>query len=174
MKQDQRWPAGCRFTTPFGVIYSPNITPDPQTGIGKWSKDDFWNAMHRGIDDEGKHLYPAFPYPSFTKLSRADVDAIKDYLASVPPVKHQNLAPDLQWPLELARRDGGLELPLLSTRASSSRTPAKSAEWNRGAYLVKAPATVPPATRRKTSSARARATRRFRAAAPESIGTRRA
>ena len=72
---------GLPIPTPFGVIYSPNITPDPETGIGKWSKDDFWKRDARGIDDEGKHLYPAFPYPWFTKLSRADVDAIKDYLA---------------------------------------------------------------------------------------------
>ena len=99
VKQGQAFAGGMPIPTPFGVIYSPNITPDPDTGIGKWSKDDFWNAMHHGIDDEGKHLYPAFPYPWFTKLSRADVDAIKDYLATVPAVKHQNMAPDLPWPL---------------------------------------------------------------------------
>ena len=58
VKQGQAFAGGMPIPTPFGVIYSPNITPDPDTGIGKWSKDDFWNAMHRGIDDEGKHLYP--------------------------------------------------------------------------------------------------------------------
>ena len=135
VRQDQQLAGGLPITTPFGVIYSPNITPDPQTGIGKWSKDDFWNAMHRGIDDEGRHLYPAFPYPSFTKLSRADVDAIKDYLASVPPVKHQNLAPDLPWPMSW-RGVMAVWNSLYFHEGEFEPNAAKSAEWNRGAYLV--------------------------------------
>lgn len=135
VRQDQRLAGGLPIPTPFGVIYSPNLTPDPQTGIGKWSKDDFWNAMHRGIDDEGRHLYPAFPYPSFTKLSRTDVDAIKDYLASVPPVKHENLAPDLSWPISW-RGVMAAWNSLYFREGEFQPNPAKSAEWNRGAYLV--------------------------------------
>ena len=126
---------GLPIPTPFGVIYAPNITPDADTGIGKWSKDDFWNAMHNGIDDEGKHLYPAFPYPWFTKLTRADVDAIKDYLASVPPVKQQNRAPELTWPLGWRGVMAGWNL-LYFHPGTFEPNPAKSAEWNRGAYLV--------------------------------------
>jgi len=126
---------GLPIPTPFGVIYSPNITPDPDTGIGKWSKDDFWNAMHRGIDDEGKHLYPAFPYPWFTRMSRADVDAIKDYLASVAPVKHPNKAPELPWPLSWRAVMAGWNLMFFHA-GEFKPDPARSAEWNRGAYLV--------------------------------------
>jgi len=126
---------GLPIPTPFGVIYSANITPDPETGIGKWSKDDFWNAMHRGIDDEGKHLYPAFPYPWFTKLTRADVDAIKDYLASVPPVKQHNLDPELTWPLGWRGVMAAWNLLYFRPGPFEPNT-AKSEEWNRGAYLV--------------------------------------
>ena len=126
---------GLPISTPFGVIYSKNITPDPDTGIGKWSKDDFYNAMHRGRDDEGKHLYPAFPYPWFTKLSRADVDAIKDYLGSVEPVKQKNKAPELPWPLSWRAVLAGWNL-LFFHEGEMKPNPAKSAEWNRGAYLV--------------------------------------
>jgi len=135
VKQRQAFAGGMPIPTPFGVIYSPNITPDPDTGIGKWSKDDFWNAMHRGIDDEGKHLYPAFPYPWFTKLSRADVDAIKDYLASVPAIKHQNMAPELPWPLSWRAVMAGWNL-LYFRPGEYEPNSAKSPEWNRGAYLV--------------------------------------
>ncbi len=135
VKNGKELAGGLPIPTPFGVIYSPNITPDPDTGLGKWSKDDFWNAMHRGIDDEGKHLYPAFPYPWFTKLTRADVDAIKDYLASVPAVKQQNLAPELTWPLGWRGVMAAWNL-LYFEPGSFKPNPAKSDEWNRGAYLV--------------------------------------
>jgi mono/diheme cytochrome c family protein len=126
---------GLALPTPFGVIYSPNITPDPDTGIGKWSKDDFWNAMHRGIDDEGKHLYPAFPYPWFTKLTREDVDAINEDLATLAPVKQENRAPELMWPLGWRGVMAGWNM-LFFHPGTFEPAPAKSAEWNRGAYLV--------------------------------------
>jgi mono/diheme cytochrome c family protein len=126
---------GFPIPTPFGVIYSKNITSDPDTGIGKWTKDQFYDAMHRGVDDEGKHLYPAFPYPWFTKLSRADVDALRDYLATVPPVKQRNKAPELRWPLGWRPLMAGWNL-LFFHEGELKPNPAKSPEWNRGAYLV--------------------------------------
>ncbi len=77
---------GLEMPTPFGTIYTPNITPDPETGIGKWSADDFWRALHDGKARDGSLLYPAFPYPSYTKITRADADAIYGYLWSIKPV----------------------------------------------------------------------------------------
>jgi mono/diheme cytochrome c family protein len=67
---------GLEMPTPFGTIYTPNITPDPETGIGKWTRDDFYRALHEGKSKDGSLLYPAFPYPSYTKVTRADSDAI--------------------------------------------------------------------------------------------------
>src|SRR5271155_4098427 len=77
---------GFAFTLPFGTIYSPNITPDKNTGIGNWTDAQFLNAVHKGIDDEGKHLYPAMPYASYTYMTDADALAIKAYLFSLAPV----------------------------------------------------------------------------------------
>ena len=87
--------------TPFGIIYSTNITPDPDTGIGAWSEDDFYRAMHEGIDKQGERLYPAFPYPWFTHMTRGDVDAIKAYLDTVKPVREVNREPKLGWPFSM-------------------------------------------------------------------------
>ena len=126
---------GLGIQTPFGVIYSMNLTPDRETGIGNWSKEDFYNAMHRGIDDEGQRLYPAFPYPWFTKLSRSDVDAIKAYLDVLEPVKQQNRSTGLPWPLSWRMSMVGWNL-LFFNEGEMKPDAAKSAEWNRGAYLV--------------------------------------
>ena len=70
---------GLEMPTPFGTIFTPNITPDPETGIGKWTADDFYRALHEGKSKDGSLLYPAFPYPSYTKVTRADSDAIYGY-----------------------------------------------------------------------------------------------
>lgn len=126
---------GKAVPTPFGKIYSANLTPDPETGIGKWSADDFYKAMHTGIDDEGKHLYPAFPYPWFTKLSRTDVDAIWVWLAIVKPVKNEVRKPDLPWPMSW-RGSVAAWNKLFLHEGEYRPDPDKSAEWNRGAYLV--------------------------------------
>ena len=91
---------GLPFDTGFGAIYTPNITPDRETGIGSWTKDDFYRALHSGHDDQGKHLYPAFPYPWFTRVTRADVDAMKDYFDSCArPRAEQGAAVDwwMRW-----------------------------------------------------------------------------
>lgn len=121
--------------TPFGTIYSSNITPDPGTGIGRWTDADFYRAMHEGIDREGHHLYPAFPYPWYTKLSRDDVLAIKAYLDTLAPVRQMHRRNELPWPLGqrglLAMWNG-----LFFDEGTYQPDPRRTAQWNRGAYLV--------------------------------------
>lgn len=127
---------GRAVPTPFGTIYSTNITPDRVTGIGAWSEDDFYRAMHEGIARDGHHLYPAFPYPWFTRISRDDVRDIKAYLDTRPAVRQVNRAPELPWPLSVRGAMAvwdGMYLDEGVYRAD----PEKSAQWNRGAYLVR-------------------------------------
>ena len=78
---------GLEFKLPFGSLYSPNITPDKETGIGNWTDDEFVDALQKGVGKDGKHYYPAFPYTSYTLMSREDILAIKGYLFSLEPVK---------------------------------------------------------------------------------------
>ncbi|MCG7755801.1 MAG: cytochrome c, partial [Nitrosomonas sp.] len=77
---------GRKLNTPFGQFVTPNITPDKETGIGSWSGEDFWQALHYGKSKDGRNLYPAFPYTEYTKVTRPDADAIFAYLRSLPPV----------------------------------------------------------------------------------------
>src|ERR1700735_2040835 len=91
---------GLGLKTPFGVIYSPNITSDKETGIGNWTSEQFYHAMHDGIDDEGKNLYPAFPYPWFRLVSREDDDAILAFLQTTPAVTYTPPKNDLSFPLQ--------------------------------------------------------------------------
>jgi mono/diheme cytochrome c family protein len=122
--------------TPFGTIYSSNITPDPDTGIGRWSDADFYRAMHSGIDRQGHHLYPAFPYPWYTRISRDDVLAIKAYLDTLTPVRQAHRPNELPWPLDqrgvMAAWNG-----MFFDAGTYRPDPKRSAQWNRGAYLVK-------------------------------------
>src|SRR5690349_21381708 len=97
----QPYAGGRPIPTPFGTIYSTNITPDKETGIGHWSEADFYKAMHEGVRRDGKYLYPAFPYPWYTKLSRDDVDAIEAYLQTLAPVHRENKPTELHWPLSV-------------------------------------------------------------------------
>ena len=126
---------GLAVPTPFGVIYSTNITPDPATGIGKWSEQDFYKAMHNGIGRDGKHLYPAFPYPWFTKVSRDDVGAIKAFLDTLTPVRQANKPTELHWPLNVREVMAGWN-ELYFHEGAFKPDPTKSEQWNRGAYLV--------------------------------------
>jgi len=126
---------GRAIVTPFGTIYSTNITPDAATGIGKWSSQDFYKALHQGIRRDGKHLYPAFPYLWFTKVSRADVQAIKAFLDSVVPVRQQNKPAELPWPLSVREILAGWN-ELYFHEGPFKADPKKSKQWNRGAYLV--------------------------------------
>ncbi|MGB6055617.1 MAG: cytochrome c, partial [Burkholderiaceae bacterium] len=131
----QPFAGGLAVATPFGTIYSTNITPDPTTGIGKWTEQDFQKAMHSGIRRDGKRLYPAFPYPWFTRVSRSDVRAIYVYLKTLAPVHQQNREPELPWPLSARAVMAGWNT-LFFKEGEFRPDPAKSPQWNRGAYLV--------------------------------------
>jgi mono/diheme cytochrome c family protein len=128
--------AGGRGTpTPFGTFYAPNITPDAETGIGRWSADDFWNALHDGRSKDGTLLYPTFPYTNFTKISRADADAMYAYLRQQAPVRQPNRPHALKFPYNHRLLLRGWRL--LFFRPGVYEVDAtKSAQWNRGAYLV--------------------------------------
>ncbi|MFZ0846021.1 MAG: c-type cytochrome [Pseudolabrys sp.] len=126
---------GRSIETPFGVIYSPNLTPDRQTGIGGWSDEDLYRAMHFGRRPDGSRLYPAFPYPYFTKMTRDDVMAVRAYLNTLPAVDSRSHGLSLTWPLNHRMVMRGWDWMFF--KPGTFRTnPEKSAEWNRGAYLV--------------------------------------
>lgn len=135
VKGGKPYAGGYPVETPFGTIYSSNITPDLETGIGKWSKDDFYRAMHEGIRRDGEHIYPACPYPAFTKMTRADVDALKDYLDTLNPMRAQNPPNDLIWPLGWRTLLAGWNA-LFFHEGEYTPVDGKSDVWNRGAYLV--------------------------------------
>jgi mono/diheme cytochrome c family protein len=138
--QDGKSLAGGRqLETPFGNISVPNISPDVDTGIGHWTADDFYKAMHEGVGPNGKHLYPAFPYTSFTLMPRYDVDAVYAYLRTLPPVNNQVDRDTLPFPFNIRLLMAGWNL-LNFTPGEFKPDPQKSAEYNRGAYLVEGPA----------------------------------
>jgi len=126
---------GRAMPTPFGTLYTSNITPDPETGIGKWTADDFYKAMHAGRFPDGGLIYPAMPFASYTKVTRADSDAIFAYLKSVPPVNQRDRPHDLRFPYDNRSLILGWRT-LFFTEGEYKPDPTKSAEWNRGAYLV--------------------------------------
>jgi mono/diheme cytochrome c family protein len=126
---------GVPITTPFGVIYSANITPDVTTGIGAWSERQFARALHDGIDADGRHLYPAFPYTAYTKVTDQDVQAIYAYLRSLAPVRYTPPPNGLSFPFSSRALIAGWNLLYLQS-GRYVPDPARSAEWNRGAYLV--------------------------------------
>ena len=128
--------AGTRaIDTPFGVFRAPNITPDPETGIGRWSAGDLRRALHEGLSRDGSPLYPACPYPNFTRTTREDTDALFAFLRSVAPVRQPRLAHELHFPYDqraLLRAWRALYFDAGRYRPD----PTQSAQWNRGAYLV--------------------------------------
>jgi mono/diheme cytochrome c family protein len=125
---------GLEFVTPFGTLYSTNITSDKAYGIGAWSADDFWRAMHYGVSKTG-FLYPAFPFNNFTKLSRDDSDAIFAYLMSMPPSQQPNAINRMNFPFNI--RFAVLGWRMLFFRPGVYENVAgQSAQWNRGKYLV--------------------------------------
>lgn len=130
---------GRGLSTPFGVIYTPNLTPDDETGLGRWSRDDFYRALNEGVGREGEHLYPAFPYPYFTLMPRQDVDAIFDYLRTLEPVRSEKPENELPFPLNVRQAVSGWKMLFFEER-EFTQDPAQSAEWNRGRYLVDGPA----------------------------------
>ena len=121
--------------TPFGTLYAPNITPDPKTGIGKWTAAEFYNMMHTGRSRDGSLLYPAMPFASYTKITREDSDAIFAYLMSVPPVVQQNRPHEMRFPYNNRSLLIGWRT-LYFEEGEYKPDKTKSADWNRGAYLV--------------------------------------
>jgi len=128
---------GLPFKLPFGTIYSTNITADRTSGIGSWSDDDFVRALHRGVARGGRHLYPAFPYTSFTGISREDALAIKAYLFSLPPAHVANKTDQLSFPFNQRWGMAFWNLVFLRDRRFTP-DPDRSATLNRGAYLATA------------------------------------
>jgi mono/diheme cytochrome c family protein len=132
----QPFAGGLKMTTPVGAIYSTNITPDKQTGIGEYSLQEFSDALRKGVARDGTRLYPAMPYPSFAKISDGDIrDLYLYFTRQVKPVVQQNKDSDIPWPLSIR---WPLALWNLAFREDGAYRPevTKSLDWNRGAYLV--------------------------------------
>src|ERR1700740_1879204 len=129
---------GRPIETPFGNIVAPNITPDPETGIGRWSDGQFDAAIREGLRPDGSHLYPAMPYNDYTKMSRDDALAIRAYLNTVTPVRNAVVANTLPFPFNI-RAFMRVWDALYFTEGDYQSNPNQSAEWNRGAFLVDGP-----------------------------------
>jgi mono/diheme cytochrome c family protein len=126
---------GLAFQTPFGTIHSTNITSDAQTGIGKWTVAQFQQALRQGIDADGSHLYPVFPYTSFTNVTNEDAASIFAYLKTLPAVRQAELPNEMSFPYNQRWLLTAWNT-LFFTAGPYKPDPARSAEWNRGAYLV--------------------------------------
>jgi mono/diheme cytochrome c family protein len=135
---NQPFAGGRPIETPFGNIVAPNITPDPETGIGSWSDDQFDAAIRKGIGPDGSRLYPAMPYNAYTKLSRDDVLAIRAYLNTLTPVRNAVTADTLPFPFNI-RTAMRVWDALYFQQGEYRPDPRKSAAWNRGAFLVDGP-----------------------------------
>jgi mono/diheme cytochrome c family protein len=133
----QPFAGGYGVNTPFGIIYGTNITPDPKTGIGTWSIEAFVRAMREGVARDGSHLFPAFPYYAFTKLSDDDVRALYAYMMTRPAAAATVPANTLPFPLKIRALQGGWKI-LFFKSGRFRANPSKSGEWNRGAYLAEA------------------------------------
>ena len=126
---------GRALPTPFGIVYSTNITPDVETGIGTWSKSAFRRAMHEGVDRSGRHLYPAFPYDHFTRVTDEDIDAIYAFLMARESVAFEPPDHELAFPFNVRMLLAGWKLLFLET-GRFVPDESRGDEWNRGAYLA--------------------------------------
>ena len=131
----QPYAGGLRMDTPFGYLLTPNITPDKATGIGTWSADDLYRVLHDGVNKHGQYLFPAMPYTSYTKVTRADSDALYAYLMSLPPVSNTVQVNHLEFPFNVRLSMLGWN-ELFFRKGTFQPDPKQSAAWNRGAYLV--------------------------------------
>ena len=127
---------GLGIPTPFGVVFAGNLTPDVRNGLGAWTANDFWRALHNGRSRDGHLLYPAFPYTSFTRIARADSDALFAYLQSVPAASQANRPHELGFPYS-TQATLAVWRALYFKPGVARDDVAQSAEWNRGAYLVR-------------------------------------
>jgi len=129
---------GFALKSPFGTFYAPNISPDPNDGIGRWSEAGFVSAMVKGTSPDGQHLYPAFPYTSYQRMRTDDLRDLFAYLQTLPPVQGQSKPHDLRFPFNI-RRTLGIWKFLFLDDEPFKPDPGKGAAWNRGAYLVNGP-----------------------------------
>jgi mono/diheme cytochrome c family protein len=131
----QPFAGGYKLDTPFGYLLAPNITPDEATGIGRWSADDFYRAMHEGVNKRGQDLYPVMPFDFYTRVTREDSDAIFAYLRSLKPVANTVVVNHLRFPFN-QRWSMAAWRELYFDEGGYKPDAAKSVQWNRGAYLV--------------------------------------
>ena len=136
-KDAARFAGGHALKTPFGTFYGPNITPHPQAGIGRWSEADFVRAMRQGLRPDGAHYFPAFPYPSYTRIVNADLRDLWAYLRSLPPNARQNQEHDLRFPFGFRFLLWGWKL-LFFTPGPTAADARTNTPVTRGAYLVNA------------------------------------
>jgi len=134
----QAFAGGLAFDTPFGAIYSPNITPDKEKGIGKWTDEQFFKAVREGISPDGEYLYPAFPFPYYNKLTDQDLQDIRAYLNAIPAVQKQNKENNMMFPFNWRFLQLGWRLMFFEFQKTGpyKPNPKQSEAWNRGAYLV--------------------------------------
>lgn len=126
---------GLRLDTPFGYMLAPNITPDADTGIGRWSSADFSQALHHGVNKRGQDMYPTMPYDFYTRVAQSDIDALYAYLRTVKPARNAVEVNHLDFPFN-QRYTMGVWRELYFREGVYKPNPAQSASWNRGAYLV--------------------------------------
>lgn len=126
---------GFAMKTKFGTFYTPNITPDPETGIGGWSDKDFIDAMTKGQSPDGQHYYPAFPYTSYAKMSQQDLLDLKAYLDTVQPIRKKSKEHDLSFPFNIRMALGVWKFVNFDEQPFTEDQ-NKSEQWNRGAYLA--------------------------------------
>lgn len=129
---------GLALKSPFGTFHVPNISPDPSDGIGRWSEADFVTAMVKGTAPDGRHYYPAFPYTSYQRMRHDDLRDLFAFLKTLPAVQGRVRDHDLPFPFNIRRSLGGWKFLYLDG-ASFQPDPNRSAQWNRGAYLVNGP-----------------------------------
>ena len=138
--QDNKTKLGGSFglKSPFGTFYTPNISPDPNEGIGKWTEADFVTAMIKGTSPDGRHYFPAFPYTSYQRIGTGDLRDLFAYLKTLPAVQDKSKPHDVPFPFNIRRTLGGWKFLFLDGKPFEG-DPTKDAVWNRGAYLVNGP-----------------------------------
>ena len=129
---------GLGLKSPFGTFYVPNISQNPVDGIGRWSEADFVTAMLKGTSPSGRHYFPAFPYGSYAKMKLEDVRDLFAYMKTLPQAAGKVRDHDVPFPFNIRRNVGGWKFLFLDDKTFAP-DPSKSAEWNRGAYLVNGP-----------------------------------
>ena len=132
----QSYAGGRGIETPFGTVFTSNLTPDEKTGLGSWSSAHFWRAMHNGRSKSGRLLYPAFPYSNYTQVTREDSDALFAYLGSLPAVAQPNQHNTLRFPYQ-SQAALAVWRALYFSPGVYQPDASRNAEWNRGAYLIK-------------------------------------